>query len=130
MDVNATNHNSSAEVDDGSCEYLDDEPEPVPDNETNSTDPDPIVCSTDLCWDGSSRNSTDCSCPSEVANESDNENNTELEVPIDPGSEVEEDNNSDIEDESSTNQKRRPVLIVALVLVIIVSVTFMFFRRS
>ena len=134
MDVNATNHNSSAEVDDGSCEYLVDEPEPVPDdNETNSTeDPDPIVCSTDLCWDGSSRNLTDCSCPSEEVNESDNENSTELEGPLDPGSEIEEDNNSDsdIEDESSSIQKRRPVLIVALVLVIIVSVTFMFFRRS
>jgi len=134
MDVNATNHNSSAEVDDGSCEYLVDEPEPVPDdNETNSTeDPDPIVCSTDLCWDGSSRNLTDCSCPSEEVNESDNENSTELEGPLDPDSEIEEDNNSDsdIEDESSSIQKRRPVLIVALVLVIIVSVTFMFFRRS
>ena len=146
-DINATNYNSSAEVDDGSCEYQVVEPEPEPNNQTNGTDSGPIVCTTDLCWDGSSRNSTDCSCPPEEENKSDNENLTDQDSIVCPmdlcwdGSSrnatdcscpLEEDNdsNSDIEDESSTVETRRPVLIVALVIVAIISLTFMFFRRS
>jgi len=30
-----------------------------------STEPDDVVCPTDICWDGSSRDPVDCSCPEE-----------------------------------------------------------------
>ena len=40
-------------------------------NSHNGTD---IVCTTDLCWDGSSRNPADCSCPP-LVNSSDNATN-------------------------------------------------------
>lgn len=42
-------------------------PEPRPDdgnNTTNSSNGTDIVCTEDLCWDGSSRDPADCSCPS------------------------------------------------------------------
>ena len=44
----AINFNSNATDDDGSCDYLHNEP-----------------CTEDLCWDGSQRNPSDCSCPPE-----------------------------------------------------------------
>jgi hypothetical protein len=47
----ANNFNSNATDDDGSCDYLENTP-----------------CTEDLCWDGSTRNPSDCSCPPEVNN--------------------------------------------------------------
>ena len=44
----ANNFNSNATDDDGSCDYLHNEP-----------------CTEDLCWDGSQRDPSDCSCPPE-----------------------------------------------------------------
>ena len=32
----------------------------------NTTTTDPVMCPTDLCWDGSSRDPADCSCPPET----------------------------------------------------------------
>jgi hypothetical protein len=46
-------------------------PEPHPDdgnNTNNSSNETDIVCTTDLCWDGSSRDPADCSCPPIVNN--------------------------------------------------------------
>ena len=45
----ASNYNINATDDDGGCEY--------------STD---MPCTEDLCWDGSSRDPSDCSCPPEI----------------------------------------------------------------
>ena len=45
----ANNFNQNATEEDGTCDFS-----------------DTVVCSEDLCWDGSARNPTDCSCPPEV----------------------------------------------------------------
>ena len=37
--------------------------------EDSNFTPEPVVCATDLCWDGSSRDPVDCSCPDEPSPE-------------------------------------------------------------
>jgi len=38
---------------------------PYIDDPNYPTEPEPVVCTEDLCWDGSSRDPVDCSCPEE-----------------------------------------------------------------
>ena len=52
MDPLAENYDERATNDDDSCTY-----------------PESVVCPTDICWDGSSRDPVDCSCPPEPETE-------------------------------------------------------------
>ncbi len=57
---------------DGICDILDDIndnlPPPGYEFGNNSEEPEPVICTTDMCWDGSNRDPADCSCPPEQSN--------------------------------------------------------------
>ena len=120
-DLNATNYNENAEFDDGSCEYP--SPQPVQGNDSNTTDSDlqngtnnetnstnnsdSVVCPTDICWDGSSRDPSDCSCPEEPDGDGSADGDITPNIPIetDPP-------NSTNDDESAAGMSQSTILIL------------------
>ena len=72
--TNSTDLNSAPPDTDGDgiCDILDETndnlPPPGYEFGNNSEDPEPVVCTTDMCRDGSNRDPSDCSCPPEPSN--------------------------------------------------------------
>ncbi len=135
-DLNATNYEQNADIDDGSCEYPSPEPEPSndsnttdsdslneTDNQTNSTDSDLVVCPTDICWDGSSRDPSDCSCPDQLEGD-----NGTLGTPI-PSTPDEPNVTDSVTDDESAAGESQVIILIGSILIFLVLVSFAMMAR-
>ena len=140
-DLNATNYNQNAELDDGSCVYPSPEPEVGNDSNTTdsdlqngtddqtntTTDQDSVVCPTDICWDGSSRDPSDCSCPEQTDGDDSTEEDITENIPNE--SDV-PDSTTDDESAAGMSQSTLLILIGSIVMFLLLSSFAMMARRN